>query len=68
MNSSVIELKAVQAVSVVVDDTTLSVEVSDGRSLSVPLAWYPRLLHANEARAQHLAFNWKRTGHSLGTA
>ena len=25
---------------------TLSVDLSDGRTISVPLAWYPRLLHA----------------------
>ena len=26
---------------------TLTVSLSDGRTLSVPLAWYPRLLHAS---------------------
>jgi hypothetical protein len=27
-------------------DDVLTVELSDGRTISVPLAWYPRLLHA----------------------
>jgi Protein of unknown function (DUF2442) len=49
MNSSVTELKAVLATQVQLDDTTLSVDLSDGRTLSVPLAWYPRLLHATAA-------------------
>lgn len=26
-------------------DDTLTVELSDGRTLSVPLEWYPRLMH-----------------------
>jgi hypothetical protein len=29
-----------------VTDDTLSVELSDGRTIAVPLAWYPRLAHA----------------------
>lgn len=28
------------------DDESLIVDLMDGRSISVPLAWYPRLLHA----------------------
>jgi hypothetical protein len=27
-------------------DDTLSVDLFDGRTITVPLAWYPRLLHA----------------------
>lgn len=28
------------------DDHTMWVDLSDGRTLGVPLAWFPRLLHA----------------------
>jgi len=35
-----------QATSAAATEHTLTVELSDGRSVSVPLAWYPRLLHA----------------------
>jgi len=28
-----------------ISDDTLSVELSDGRTVSVPVAWYPRLSH-----------------------
>ena len=28
------------------DETSMWLELSDGRTLSVPLAWFPRLLHA----------------------
>lgn len=33
-----------------VSEDSLSVDLLDGRSLTVPLAWYPRLLHASEAQ------------------
>jgi hypothetical protein len=38
--------------SVRFDENSLWVELSDGRVIAVPLAWYPRLLHATpEQRA-----------------
>ena len=37
------------ATGVTVADDALVVELSDGRTLSVPLAWYPRLLHGAPA-------------------
>jgi hypothetical protein len=36
------------------DEHTMWVELSDGRALGVPLAWFPRLLRATpEQRAQY---------------
>ena len=29
-----------------VTENALTVELNDGRTISVPLAWYPRLVHA----------------------
>lgn len=29
-----------------IDEDTLTVDLADGRTVSTPLAWYPRLLHA----------------------
>ena len=40
------EAFALRATSVAVTADTLTVELSDGRTLSVPVAWYPRLAHA----------------------
>ena len=35
------------------DDASLIVDLMDGRTIAVPLAWYPRLLHATpEQRAK----------------
>ena len=45
------EIPAAEAVSV--SEDALTVELSDGRTLSVPLAWYPRLVHGSpEERAR----------------
>ena len=32
---------------------TLAAELSDGRAISVPLAWYPRLLHGSTKERNH---------------
>jgi hypothetical protein len=40
------ELRAPQARRVTTTDTELAVDLADGRRIVVPLAWYPRLLHA----------------------
>jgi Protein of unknown function (DUF2442) len=34
------------ATSVHFDDVTMWVELADGRTIGVPMAWFPRLLHA----------------------
>ena len=45
-----------------ITDDTLSVSLMDGRTISVPLAWYPRLLNAT--RRQQL--NWEVAGGGYG--
>lgn len=40
----------------------LSVDLMDGRTISVPLAWYPRLLHATPAQRS----NWRVAGAGFG--
>ena len=49
MTISIAELQLPNADSVTVTDDALIVELSDGRSISAPLAWFPRLLHASPA-------------------
>lgn len=51
---------AVQEVKVV--DDTLFVDLSDGRSISAPLAWYPRLWHGSETERA----NWRLIGRGVG--
>jgi hypothetical protein len=45
----------VTAANVRVEADTLTVELSDGRVLSVPIGWYPRLLHGTEQERK----NWR---------
>ncbi len=45
MNSSAILDKEAAALDVEVTEEELIVHLVDGRKVSVPLAWYPRLLH-----------------------
>jgi Protein of unknown function (DUF2442) len=48
MNTS--EPKAGERVTGVrVTEDSLTIDLLDGRTITVPLAWYPRLLHASEA-------------------
>jgi hypothetical protein len=62
MTISAIEIDVPNAENVVIDQDTLRVDLSDGRSISVPLAWYPRLLHSfgNER------LNWRFIGKGQG--
>jgi hypothetical protein len=45
-----------------VNDDTISVDLFDGRTISVPLAWYPRLLHATFGQRA----NWRIAGAGYG--
>ena len=53
MSASTTETATPLATAVEVTDDTLTVDLSDARTVSVPLTWYPRLLHAtSEERAK----------------
>ena len=47
--SAVQNFAAVRAVRVTVTDDTLSVDLEDGRTIAVPIVWYPRLAHGTPA-------------------
>ncbi len=44
------------------DEHSLIVDLMDGRSISAPLAWYPRLLRATPHQRKH----WERVGEGYG--
>ena len=50
------------AIAVTVTEDTLSVDLSDGRTISVPLAWFPRLVHATKEERK----NWRLIGKGDG--
>ena len=45
-----------------ITEDELSVRLWDGRTISVPLIWYPRLLNATEEQRQ----NWRISGGGYG--
>jgi hypothetical protein len=51
-----------RVLDVTFSDDALSVSLRDGRVISVPLVWYPRLLNATHAQRN----NWKLAGGGYG--
>lgn len=62
MTTSVIEISEPTAESVKVTEHTLSVDLSDGRTISVPLEWFPRLAKASQQERK----NWRFIGKGRG--
>ena len=62
MSSSQTKSSVARALSVVITADTLSVDLEDGRSIAVPLSWYPRLLHGTESERA----DWKIIGDGDG--
>ena len=58
MYVSTTEVSVPEAMAIMVTEDTLTAELSDGRAISVPLAWYPRLVHATPEER----INWKLIG------
>lgn len=48
---------SVRATSVRFDEDSFWVELSDGRTLGVPLAWFPRLLRASPAQRESVTIS-----------
>ena len=53
--STLVTEQDVFANSIVFSDDAMTLRLDDGRSLSVPLAWYPRLLHGSKAERENYA-------------
>ena len=62
MTISTLEVALPRAVAATVDDRTLSIELNDGRTISAPLVWFPRLLHAQPGERQ----DWRLIGEGEG--
>src|SRR6266571_2105530 len=62
MATSTVKIEVPNAERVTVTEDTLSVELSDGRAISVPLTWYPRLVHATQDERSH----WRLIGRGEG--
>ncbi|HHJ20385.1 MAG TPA: DUF2442 domain-containing protein [Gammaproteobacteria bacterium] len=62
MTISAVEMALPDAINVLVTEDTLSVELSDGRTISVPIEWYPRLVHGTPGERS----NWRLIGRGQG--
>jgi len=62
MNTLAVEIRIPEALNVSLTDDTLSVDLSDGRSISVPIAWFPRLMNSSEQERN----NWRLIGKGHG--
>ena len=51
-----------EALAIRVTEDTLTAELADGRTIPVPLAWYPRLVHATPGERG----NWELIGGGQG--
>ena len=62
MGVSILEVSVPEAETVNVSGDALTAELSDGRTISVPLDWYPRLTHATPEERD----NWRLIGGGEG--
>lgn len=62
MSSSQTTSRVARAVSIAVSSDTLTVDMEDGRTISVPLSWYPRLLHGTDSERS----DWRIIGDGEG--
>jgi hypothetical protein len=62
MNTLATEIRTALAQNVLVTDDSLIVDLDDGRTISVPLAWFPRLLNGSEEERN----NWRIIGRGEG--
>ena len=53
MSSSGVEIREARAQSARVSEEALVVELVDGRTITVPLVWYPRLWHSTPQERNH---------------
>ncbi|MBI1747713.1 MAG: DUF2442 domain-containing protein [Acidobacteria bacterium] len=62
MRTSTAEAEVPTAESITVTEDTLRVDLSDGRTISVPLVWFPRLAHGTAKERK----NWRVIGKGYG--
>lgn len=62
MSSSTVDRREALATHVEVGEDTLAVELADGRTIAVPLAWYPRLAQGSAGERQ----SWRLLGGGRG--
>ncbi len=62
MTTFTLDFQTLRAQHIQVTDDALTLDLHDGRTISVPLGWYPRLLHGTSEERQ----NWRFIGDGVG--
>ncbi len=62
MTSSTVDTQHIRVTTLVVTPDLLTVELSDGRTISAPLSWYPRLCHGTSEERK----DWRLIGEGRG--
>ena len=62
MNTVTLDVPVARAQHVTISDDALTVDLLDGRTIIVPLAWYPRLVAGTPQERQH----WRLIGDGVG--
>jgi hypothetical protein len=62
MNTSGTELTEALAQNLAVNDEAIVVDLADGRTITAPIAWFPRLSHGSAAERG----NWRLIGSGQG--
>jgi hypothetical protein len=62
MSSFSVKVQEPRAQRVVITEDSVAVDLTDGRTVSAPLAWYPRLLHGTPEERN----NWRVIGSGEG--
>jgi hypothetical protein len=62
MTSSTVDIQHIRVTTLVVSDDLLTAELSDGRTISAPLSWYPRLCYGTTAERE----DWRLIGGGRG--
>ncbi|MBD2552961.1 DUF2442 domain-containing protein [Limnothrix sp. FACHB-708] len=69
------EIATPRILNISLDEDYLILELEDGRVLSVPIAWYPRLVHGTEAERQNFqisgagfGIHWPELDEDIGIA
>jgi hypothetical protein len=62
MNTLAFDIRISAITAVEITEDSLRVDLEDGRTISIPIAWYPRLDHASEGERK----NFRLIGKGMG--
>jgi len=62
MSTSAFDIRLSAITAVEISEDSLKVNLEDGRTISIPIAWYPRLYHASDGERR----TWRLIGKGKG--